>query len=251
MPRLRRLRAAWIASALLVAPHTSAAFSLELSEADFTSVTPIFSSVTAFQLAIELSDPLLTDRVYDNADLVEVEYFVSGALSQSPPTPSGFPAFALNRTATGEGTIDDLNWEMQGSTIDFEIAPAANLADGLQLSELVADVDGVILRIDGREFERLDRARYHPPRLLLLSNGTGTIENSNNSSGSTGTTNPGTGLTVNVDFGDEYITDLTFDPASVTLVPEPAAPLLAASALSVLAGIARSRATARSTPDRS
>ena len=180
MSKRYRLRSALLALAVLAAPHASSAFILELTEADFTTVTPFFSSVTTFELAIDLGDPLAASQVYDNDDVIEVEYVVSGGLSQSPPTPSGFPAFALNRTASGEGTIDAANWVMQQSSLDFGIAASANLQDGLQLSELVADIDDVILRIDGREFERLDRARYHPPRLLLFSDGTGTLENSMN-----------------------------------------------------------------------
>ena len=70
---------------------------------------------------------------------------------------------------------------------------------------------------------------------MLNADGTGTIQNSNNSSGSTGTTNPGTNMPVDVDFGDEYITALSFDPQQLTLVPEPDARAIGAAAVLTLA----------------
>lgn len=53
----------------------------------------------------------------------------------------------------------------------------------------------------------------------LNSDGTGLFQNSNNMGG----INPGNGLEVDVDFGEEYISELSFDPAAFTIgtVPEP------------------------------
>jgi len=78
----------------------------------------------------------------------------------------------------------------------------------------------------------LARARYHPPQLLLYRGGTRLLQNSNNSSGSTDTVNPATGLTADVDFGEEYITNLGFIPSEITLaVPESGTGLLLAAGL--------------------
>ena len=241
----RRWRARWAAVGLILLGGMGAgqarAFVLELEASDFTVLTPVFSNVQSFQFAIELPNPVQR-RIYRNEDVIEVQYIVNGSLSTSPPTPSGFPAFFLDRTPAREGPIDAANWIEQGSFLDFEVSPSADLTDGIQLSELVPDAGGVILEIDGREYERLDRARYHPPLLVLFDDGTGVLQNSNNSSGRTGTVNPATMVTVDVDFGDEYITDLTFAPAAVTIVPEPGASNAGAAALlAVLAAAHRRR----------
>lgn len=216
-------------------------FPIELSDEVFgpSNVTPSFSAVRNFAFSIELEGSIVPGARYGNAAVLEVQYLVSGGLSTSPPTPSGFPAFTLDRRPGGEGPISPGDWVGQGSTLAFEVSPTADLADGLQLSELVPGEGGVILEIDAREFERLDRARYHPPQLVLFANGTGVLRNSNNSSGSTGTTNPATGQTVDLDFGDEYVTQLAFAPGAITLaVPEPSSGLLLALGL-VVASIRR------------
>ena len=229
--RVKDLLAACGLVVALAGAGPASAVTLLLSNQSFgaAGVAPQFSDVRNFAFEIDLAGTLVPGGVYDNASLVLVQYSVRGNLSQNPPTPSGFPMFFLNRTPSGEGPISPADWVGQGSSLGFEVATSANLADGLQLAELVADGDGLILELDGREFERLDRARYHPPQLLLFADGTGVLRNSNNSSGSTGTTNPATGEPVDVDFGDEYITNLSFDPAAITLVvPEPGTGLLVA-----------------------
>ena len=65
----------------------------------------------------------------------------------------------------------------------------------------------------------VDTGRYHPPLLELNIDGTGRIQNSNNFGG----INPVTGKFVDLDFGEEYIVDLSFDPESLTIGNSPAA----------------------------
>jgi hypothetical protein len=237
-----RKKLVFIAACLLItlgaAADRASAFTISLSTSSFPAagITPVFSNVRSFLFEIDFAGTLVAGASYDNSSLLEVRYDVRGGLSTSPPTPSGFPGFALNRTATGEGVISAADWIGQGSSIAFEVAASANLFDGLQLSELDADPAGLLVEIDAREFERLDRARYHPPQLLLYADGTGILRNSNNSSGSTDTVNPATGLKVNVDFGEEYITNLAFSPSEITLaVPQPGTALLLAAGLVALA----------------
>ncbi len=247
---IRRLRAVvLVAVATVLAPGLAIAlpesasgdtegaiFSLTLDATDFgnRSLIPEFSRVRNFSLEIELNGFYEVGRRYGNKEIESVRYRVSGSLSTQPPTPSGFSRFALDRVAAppaGEGPISGSEWRGQGSLLAFEIAPDARLDDGLQLAELVPDgPDGLLFVFDAREFERLDRARYHPPQILLYENGTGLLRNSNNSSGNTQTVNPATGLRVDVDFGDEYVTRIEFDPSDITLVapiiPEPGTGLL-------------------------
>lgn len=224
-----------LALAMSAAPRPASAFTIQFSNLDFgaAGVVPSFSIVRDFRFEIDFQGPLTAGRAYDNDSLVQVQYVVSGSLDV---TPSGFPGFSLDRTPAREGPISASEWIGQGSSLSFEIASSANLLDGLQLSDLVPDANGLLLALDGREFERLDRARYHPPQLLLYANGTGLIQNSNNSSGSTNTTNPGSTMLVDVDFGEEYLTNLNFDPSSITLVvPQPGTAILMGLGLMVLA----------------
>lgn len=220
---------------LLLCTGTAGAFTVQLVDEDFPGgVSPSFSGVSNFFFEIDFAGPPIAGATYDNSTVREVRYLVNGSLA--PGTPSGFPAFRLDRTAAGEGVIDPANWIAQGSSIFFEIASDADLADGLQLSDLVADATGEVFRLDAREFERLDRARYHPPQLVLRNDGTGQLQNSNNSSGSTGTTNPATRVPVDVDFGDEYVTGLSYVPSQVTMaVPEPGTGLLVGFGLAAMA----------------
>ena len=210
-----------VALAITTAPT---AFTLELNGLDFgrQDVIPEFSFVRSFSFEIDLFGSLAPGARFGNSNVEEVRYVVAGSLNITPPTPSGFPAFALNRFASGEGPISALDWNGQGSYLRFQITDAADLSNGLQLSELVPDQKfGTLLVIDGRERGRLDRARYHAPQLMLFPDGTGLLRSSDNSSEKTGTTNPGTGLEVNLQVGDEYITRILFDPSAITIVAAP------------------------------
>ena len=75
--------------ALIISPiANSQTMNLSISDADF-QVTTVFNEVGTFDIAIEFNSAL--DRgVYNNPDIVSVEYSVSGTLVD--PTPSG-PVF--------------------------------------------------------------------------------------------------------------------------------------------------------------
>jgi len=168
---------------------------LSISDADF-QVTTVFNEVGTFDIAIEFNS-VLARGVYNNPDIVSVDYSVSGDLID--PTPSGFPAFALQRSMTGA------EFYAQGSSISFEIAANAVLSDGIQFSELAGN--GIVFTFNGRE---VGNGRFHPALLELDANGTGQIQNSNNVI----VENP----LQEVDFGDEYVTTLIFDPGNTTII---------------------------------
>ena len=193
------------------------AFVISFEAADF-GVNPTFSNVQNFSFSIDIAGPLTAGASYINPVLNGVNYQVFGTLGT---TPSGFPGFNLVRAIGGA------EFYSQGSSLTFGVSAFADLSDGLQVSELVG-VDPVFL-FDGRE---VGTGRYHPALFQLNADGTGSIRNSNNMGG----INPGSGQVVNVGFGDEYITELSFNaneltlaPAQTTAIPEPSTglPLLA------------------------
>lgn len=168
-----------------------------ISSNDF-QITNVFSDVDTFDIAIEIDTPLASG-MYVNPDIVSVSYSVSGTVT--PGTPSGFTNFALQRDITGA------EFYAQGSSLSFEIAPGAVLSDGVQVDEFVGN--GIVFTFNARE---VGNGRFHPALLEIDSNGTGRIQNSDN-------------IIVEVplqqvNFGDEYITDLMFDPGNTTLIVE-------------------------------
>ena len=218
----RRIHTA-ILSLCIALPSVSHAFLLEFSASDFER-TPVFSNVVQFDFVINIAGPLATG-IYNNPTINFVDYEVNGTLDI---TPSGFAAFALKRPEDG-GTLTGTDFYAQGSSLSFEISAGADLTDGLQVNELVGS-DPVFV-FNGRE---IDTGRYHPALFELNADGTGRIQNSNNQST---VPNPGNGQMVDVDFGDEYITDLIFDPDQLTLaapVPIPPALVLLASCCAFL-----------------
>lgn len=175
-------------------------------EASDFGLNPTFSNVRSFSFMIDIADPISPGANLVNPTLNSVQYNVFGTLVAG--TPSGFPAFDLQRTITGA------DFYSQGSSFSMRIASTADLSDGLQVSELVG-TDSVF-EFNGRE---VGTGRYHPALIQLNSDGTGSIRNSNNSGG----INPSSNKEVDVDFGEEYITQLTFNPSALTIiaVPEP------------------------------
>jgi len=145
--------------------------------------------------------------------LNEVIYSASGSLE--PGTPSTFSSFALSRTIGG------VEFYSQGSSFSFTIDAAADLSDGLQLSELTGT--DPVFSFNVRE---LGTGRFHPALVQLNADGTGSIRNSNNE--------PTAGAPI--DFGAEYITGLTFDPSSLTLVDTVSVPEPASANLLILIG---------------
>lgn len=168
---------------------------LAFTSDDFV-VTPVFNDVAEFTFDIEINTPL-APGVYSNPDIVSVLYTVSGELTI--PTPSTFQAFALSRDITGD------EFYAQGSSLVFEIRTDAVLNDGVQLAELVGN--GLVFTFNGKE---IGNGRFHPALLELNADGTGTIQNSDNVIAE----DP----FQQVDFGEEYITDLMFDAGNLTLL---------------------------------
>jgi len=162
-------------------------------------INNVFGNVSTFNFRIEIDAPVGTG-VYVNPDIVSVSYQVTGSLAAG--TPSGFTNFNLQRTMTGQEFYD------QGSSLSFEVSPAAVLGDGIQIAELVGN--GVVFSFNGRE---IDNGRFHPALFELNADGTGRLQNSNNIH----TLDPLNEVT----FGEEYITDLTFDPGNLYLTGIP------------------------------
>lgn len=226
--------ATWIVLAIAITPlgpMRADAFLIELASRDFAERTNVFSGVTSFTISIEVAGPLRTG-VFANPEIGDIEFLVRGALDPSTPARQANPAFtgfAVDDRAAlrGQAFYD------QGNSLNFEIASTANLMDGLQVSELVGT--GLVFEFDGRE---LGTGRYHPPIIQLMSDGTGSIRNSNN----TGGINPFTGVEVNVEIGDEYVTTLGFEPSGLSIVvPEPSVGLLLGFGLATLSYRKRGR----------
>lgn len=156
----------------------------------------VFNDVSDFTIDIEIDMPLAAG-VYENPPINSVIYQVVGVLEEE--TPSGFPAFDLQREISGS------EFYAQGSSLSFEILESAELGDGVQADELAGD--GVIFTFNARE---INNGRFHPALFELSDDGTGRIQNSNNIH----TEDP----LVDVDFGEEYITDLLFDTGNLTLI---------------------------------
>ena len=201
MTKLKTGLAAWVGMAMAAFASAAGATTITIAAADFIE-TPVKSNVRTYLFAIEVTGPLAPGGVYTNPALDGVDYFVRGGLV--PGTPSEFSSFNLIRAIGGA------EFYSQGSSLSFSILPTAKLHDGLQLNELAGS--GVVFELNARE---VNTGRYHPPILQLRAGGTGLLQNSNNFGG----TNPATGSVVNVNAGDEYITNLTFIPAEVTIAP--------------------------------
>ena len=176
-------------------------FTLSISSNDFVA-TPVFSDVTTFDFEVVVEGDL-APGAYNNPQLVSVTYSVSGDLVSG--TPSGFPSFALQREIAGT------DFYAQGSLLIFEVADTAVLSDGLQVAELVGG--SLVFTFNGRE---IGNGRFHPALFQLNADGTGRIQNSNNVVQEV--------PLIEVGFGEEYVTDLAFDPGNLTIVAAASAP---------------------------
>ena len=183
-----------IASLALLSVANAQTTRLAFTSDDFV-VTPVFNDVAVFTFDIEIDAPL-EPGVFDNPQLVRVIYTVEGELAG---TPSGFPAFALRRDITGT------EFYAQGSSLSFEVRPDAVITDGIQVAELAGNA--IVFTFNGKE---IGNGRFHPALLELNANGAGRIQNSDNVIAE----DP----FQQVDFGEEYITDLAFDPGNLTLL---------------------------------
>jgi hypothetical protein len=190
-----RIAMALIIGVTLSSVSSAQTMTLTTSNSDY-QVTNVFSDVGVFTITVVIDTPLAAG-VYNNPDIINVNYQVSGTLAQG--TPSGFPAFALSRDISGT------EFYAQGSSLSFQISPSAVLDDGVQVAELVGS--GVVLTYNARE---VGNGRFHPALFELSANGTGRIQNSDNIVSE----NP----FQQVNFGEEYITDLVFDPGNTTVI---------------------------------
>ena len=138
---------------------------LEFQDSDF-GLTTVFNDTQTFNFRFQLAGDLRTG-VWDNPEIVRVDYRVFGRLPTD--TPSGFPAFDLRRTIIGD------EFYAQGSSLSFVVDDAADLSDGIQVSELVGT--DVVFTLNARE---VGTGRYHPRLIELRADGTGRIQNSNN-----------------------------------------------------------------------
>jgi hypothetical protein len=191
---IRKIALFIVAFALHPAVHAQD-MTLSIDQNDFI-VTNVFSDVDTFSIDIQFAVPLSRGSFVDPG-ITNVTYRVSGDLV--PGTPSGFPAFALERIMTGD------EFYAQGSSISFEVAANAVLSDGVQVVELVGN--GLVFTFNGKE---IDNGRFHPTLFELNSDGTGLMQNSDN-------------IIVldplqQIAFGSEYINTLAFDPGNTTLM---------------------------------
>ena len=206
-----------IASLLcLLATSAHAQTTLQINDSDF-GITSEFNDISSFEFNIDLPGNLVAGQSYVDPLISQISYLIEGDL-RAMGSPSGFPGFRLTRNYTG----DEFYTQSPDATLQFEIDSAADLSDGLQLSELVSNGSDPIFLFNARELNQ-DPARFHPPVLSLFADGTGLFQNANNQSSFT---NPSTGEPVGIDFGEEYIVNLSFDPSAVTIagpvaVPEP------------------------------
>ena len=200
----------------LLATSAYAQTTLQIDEADF-GITNSFNEVDLFEFNIDLPSNLVAGQSYVDPSISQIDYRVDGDLT-AMGSPSGFPGFRLIRNYSGA----EFYAQSPDATLQFEIDSAADLSDGLQLSELASNGTDPILLFNARELNQ-DPGRYHPPVLSLFADGTGLLQNANNQST---ILNPDSNALVDIDFGEEYIINLSFDPSSVTIggpvaVPEP------------------------------
>jgi hypothetical protein len=216
------LRTVFTAGFLTLSATMADATVIAFDNTDFT-VTPEFNRLRDFSFRIDIDAVLVAGQTYANPMLNSVDYAIFGILD-TEPTPSGFGAFDLRRTG-----VSGTEFYGQGSSFDLGISASADLSDGLQMSELSMFV------LNARED---DTGRYHPAILTFASDGTGFLQNSDNSGG----INPGNGMEVDVDTGAEYQVSLSADPSltlAMATVPLPAPIVFLGAGLLGLIGLRR------------
>ena len=179
---------------VLVMPAQAIAFTLQFGSED-TIQTPVIGNVQSFRFTIDIDAPLAAG-VYENPPLIQIDYSVSG--EPVAGSPSGFPAFELERSISGS------DFYQTGNQLVFEIADSAVLSDGVQAAELVGNAD--IVTFDARE---VGTGRFHPARFELRADGAGQLQNSDNV--------PDISEPDGIPAGSEYITDIAFDSGNLTL----------------------------------
>jgi hypothetical protein len=206
----------------------NADFIVNFSHTDF-GLTNTFNEVSEFSFEIDVAGDLVAGGVYNNPTINRVDYRIIGRFPSS--TPSGFPGFALNRSMDG----DEFYGLSLESGLNFSVSATADLTDGLQVTELIGTAP--VFTFNAREFNQAP-GRYHPPVFTLNSDGTGLLLNANNQSDIPNPPPPiGSGNLVDVEFGEEYSIDLTFDPTLTvsSAIPEPSSGLLFGSVFAALA----------------
>ena len=239
---------------LLRLVFTANAAIISFDNSDFVE-TAIYSNVVTYNYMFDVNALSPGDLRHD-PHLSNIQYGINGTLAAG--TPSGFPAFAfqldhifpLSPPITGAEFYGLNGGSVAGQTLRFEVSITADIiSDGLQLSELVgmnglgdvtyltagtgsptaiASGDNVIFQFNGRETGETGVGRYHPSFIRLYGDGTGIIFNANNSGG----VNPATMDVVDVAFGEEYVTELSFTASDVTIAsslaaaPEPSSFIL-------------------------
>lgn len=211
-------------AAALAQPAFSSVITFDSGDVSITG-TPV-GNVQNWDFSIDISAPLVFGT-NANPGINEVDYLVRGSLDSG--NPSGFPAFILHSEDINGGSppISGAQFYGNGASLDFIISPGADLSDGLQVGELellpdqgypspVAD-DNAVFVLNARED---GTGRYHPPLVIFRNDGTGQIMNSNNT-GVNGQTGRDIVAQDGLFFGNEYITNFTFNPGLLTLISAP------------------------------
>ncbi len=209
---------------LLVVGASAHASFISFSSTDVSITGTPEGNVQFWEFEIDvIGSPVLGSN--SNPVISTVDYRVNGSLDAG--NPSGFPAFDLrSEDINGGSVLTGAQFYGNGGSVDFFVNASANLLDGVQLSELdllgpqafpsPVDASNAIFILNARED---GTGRYHPPLVIFRADGTGQILNSNNTgvNGQTGRDIVGDGLT----FGNEYITNFTYDPTQLTIVSAP------------------------------
>ena len=225
---------------MVVLSQSVVASVISFSSSDVVITDTPVGNVQFWEFEIDLAgSPVL--GVNANPAINEVDYAVSGSLDAG--NPSGFGSFNLLSEHINAPSLTPLTGAQyygNGGSLDFIVNAGANLLDGLQVSELdllpsqgyplPVDDSNAVFVLNARED---GTGRYHPPIVILRNDGTGQIMNSNNT-GVNGQTNRDIVADDGLTYGNEYITNFTFNANLFTVaapVPIPGAFVLYACGL--------------------